>query len=137
MQDERIKQTFADVLADYELKPTPIIWKFIAGGFVDYWTGLDPRSKKAKKVDWVATFRNWTRKAANDNQWRWKKDAAAVQAPESGKLALPNFDLSDGGTQLQKWAISQGFRAAKGAENGWAYLEAVKAWVAEKNGGAV
>ncbi len=135
MQDERIKQTFTDVLADYELKPTPTIWKFIAGGFVDYWTGLDPRSKKAKKIDWVATFRNWARKAANDNQWRWKKDGAATMQPESGKLTIPNFDLSDGGTQLQKWAMSQGFRSAKGAENGWAYLQAVKEWVAEKNGG--
>lgn len=80
MQDPRIKQAFTDVLADYDLQATPTLWKFIAGGFVDYWTGLDPRTKKAKKVDWVATFRNWTRKAANDNQWRWKKDQGSASA---------------------------------------------------------
>ena len=136
MQDPRIKQAFTDVMTDYELQATPTLWKFVAGGFVDYWTGLDPRAKKARKVDWVATFRNWTRKAANDNQWRWKKDGAALTSSDSSKLIVPE-DISDGGTQLQKWAVAHGFRAAKGTERGWDYLQAVKAWAAEKNGGAV
>ena len=136
MQDPRIKQAFTDVMTDYELQATPTLWKFVAGGFVDYWTGLDPRAKKARKVDWVATFRNWTRKAANDNQWRWKKDGAALTSSDSSKLIVPE-DISDGGTQLQKWAVAHGFRKAQGTETGWNYLQAVKAWAAEKNGGAV
>lgn len=76
------------------------------------------------------------------NQRRWTDE----DMPErKGKLAdevkpdvlsLPHFDLSDGGTALQKWAVKQGFRAAKGKETAWDYLAAIKALVTEKNGGA-
>lgn len=78
------------------------------------------------------------------NQRRWtdedmpeRKGKLPVSAEEAAKRLIVPEDLSDGGTQLQKWAVAQGFRAAKGTERGWDYLQAVKAWVAEKNGGAV
>ncbi len=91
MQDPRIKQAFRDVMEDYGLEATELIWKFIAGGFVDYWTGLDPKTKKAKKVDWVATFRNWARKAANDNQWRWKKDQQSCKSDSGSGHKQPDY----------------------------------------------
>mgnify|MGYP000635553223 CR=1 FL=1 len=62
---------------------------------------------------------------------------AMAKTKNAQHIDMPRFDLSDGGTKLQKWAVGQGFRAAKGGEDAWAYLEAVKTWVAEKNGGAV
>lgn len=140
MQDERMKATFREVLAEYQItdKETLIrIWKLLKGEFVEYWTGLKATSARAKKKCWVNTFRNHVRRQAEQNAWRWKKNESFLGESKAEKLALPNFDLSDGGTQLQKWAVAQGFRAAKQRENAWAYLEAVKAWVAEKNGGGV
>lgn len=105
MQDPRIKQAFTDVLADYELQATPTLWKFVAGGFVDYWTGLDPRTKKAKKVDWVATFRNWTRKAANDNQWRWKKDQSTPSHNSASVWSAPMEMTEEFAQELQELYI--------------------------------
>ncbi len=105
MQDPRIKQAFTDVLADYELQATPTLWRFIAGGFVDYWTGLDPRTKKAKKVDWVATFRNWTRKAANDNQWRWKKDQSTPSHNSASVWSAPMEMTEEFAQELQELYI--------------------------------
>ena len=78
------------------------------------------------------------------NQRRWtdedmperKGKLPASPEEKANKLIVPE-DISDGGTQLQKWAVAHGFRAAKGTERGWNYLQAVKAWAAEKNGGAV
>lgn len=78
------------------------------------------------------------------NQRRWtdedmpeRKSKLPMTAEDAAKKLIVPEDISDGGTRLQKWAVAQGFRAAKQRENAWAYLEAVKAWVAEKNGGAV
>lgn len=78
------------------------------------------------------------------NQRRWtdedmpeRKGKLPASAEEkANKLTIPE-DISDGGTQLQKWAVAHGFRKAQGTETGWNYLQAVKAWAAEKNGGAV
>jgi uncharacterized membrane protein len=78
------------------------------------------------------------------NQRRWtdedmpeRKGKLPVTAEEVAKRLIVPEDIADGGTQLQKWAVSKGFRAAKSAERGWDYLQAVKEWAAEKNGGAV
>lgn len=70
-----------------------------------------------------------------DNEWI-RIVVPAGQAAKADALVMPHFDLSDGGTALQKWAVKQGFRAAKGKETAWDYLAAIKVLVAEKNRGA-
>lgn len=82
-----------------------------------------------------ATYLNQRRWTDEDMPERKGKLPASAEE-KANKLTVPE-DISDGGTQLQKWAVAHGFRAAKGTERGWDYLQAVKAWAAEKNGGAV
>lgn len=76
-----------------------------------------------------------TIKHTMDNEWI-RIVVPAGQAAKADALVMPHFDLSDGGTALQKWAVKQGFRAAKGKETAWDYLAAIKVLVAEKNRGA-
>lgn len=78
------------------------------------------------------------------NQRRWtdedmpeRKGKLPMTAEDAAKKLIVPEDISDGGTRLQKWAVANGFRTAKGCETGWDYLKAVKNWAAEKNGGAV
>ena len=72
-----------------------------------------------------------------DNEWIRIVVPEGKAPAKPDAMVMPHFDLSDGGTALQKWAVKQGFRSAKGKETAWDYLAAIKVLVAEKNGGAV
>ncbi len=131
MQDPRIKQAFRDILADYGIEPSEVVWKFIAGSFVDYWTSFDDRTKKAKKTDWVATFRNWTRREANTNQFRWKKVNAPSAKP---KLSLPaDIDPYSQTPKFVRWCKEQGFRDPSRGEETRSYVFAIMQLIKQRN----
>lgn len=140
MQDERMKAAFREVLAEYQItdKETLIrIWKLLKGEFVTYWTGLNPKSARAKKKCWIDTFRNHVRRQAEQNAWRWKKNESFLggDKPETAKLTIPtDIDPNTQGAQFQRWAMSHGFRGPIGKETIFDYVQAVRAWVREQNG---
>mgnify|MGYP003557824655 FL=1 len=105
---------------------------------------LTDLAKRFKHIEGYDSSYRLLHPATYLNQRRWtdedmperKGKLPASPEEKANKLIVPE-DIADGGTQLQKWAVAHGFRAAKGTERGWDYLQAVKAWAAEKNGGAV
>lgn len=84
--------------------------------------------------NWSATF-DWLCKPANciKVQEDVYKNRADAKLAGVAKLVMPNFDLTDGGTAAQKWAVSQGFRKANSGENGFNYVAALRILVKERN----
>lgn len=77
--------------------------------FMDYWRACP--GPKGRKLDWAATWRNWMRKAAEQQAPRaWKPGQLAVPVSGPPQLTNRHYQSTTDGKVMQTLALAEKFR---------------------------